>query len=62
MAERRRSKARYNVNISVPPLAVGAEDLRQFFVALSHLPIEVQRETIKDATEQITSALVALEG
>lgn len=32
-------------------------DLRAFIVVLSHLPVEVQLDVLRDATEQLTEVL-----
>lgn len=43
--------------VPIPPLACKTADVVAFLAALSHLPGEVQREVLEEATKQIVEAL-----
>ena len=47
------------MNLCLPVDSAILPDLRAFVTCLSHLPVEVQMDVLRDGTEQIMGALAA---
>ena len=46
------------MQIIVPPMACSESEVMCFLTMFSHIPVAMQRETLKDITDQIATALV----